>query len=52
LDRGENLDEAGEQRLLGELFKALVEQKCIREIAGGFWIGGRKQIADELGVIA
>ena len=46
LQRREQLNEAGEQRFLGEFLKALVEQKAISEVAGGLCIGRRKQVGD------
>ncbi len=52
LDGREDFDEAGEERLFGELFEALIEEEGVREIAGGLGIGGGEEVADQVGVVA
>ena len=52
LDVREDLDEAGEERLLGQLLEALVQEEGVREVAGRLGVGGREQVGDQLGVVA
>jgi hypothetical protein len=52
LDVREDLDEAGEERLLRQLLEALVEEEGVGEVARGLGIGRRKEVGDQLGVVA
>jgi hypothetical protein len=52
LEGGEQLDEAGEQRLLGELLEALVEEQGVGEVAGRLGVGGGEEVGNEVGIVA
>ena len=52
LDLREDFDESGEERLLRQLFEPLIQHQRVCEIAGRFWISGREQVSDQIGVLA
>ena len=52
LDVGEDLDEAGQERLFRKLLETLVQQESVCQIARGLGVGRREEVPDQVRIIA